>query len=79
VPEVALKELVKDHLFNAVATAAVLGGGATIIQNRVTLAQHDTRIERIEKLDESMEKLADELAVTRETLARVEARQEKTR
>lgn len=73
----ALKELVKDHLFNAVATAAVLGGGAAVIQNKVDLAKHDERIARIEKLDESMDKLADELAETRETLARVEARQEK--
>jgi len=74
---VALKELLKDHLVNAVATAAVLGGGAAIIQNKVDLAKHDERITRIEKLDESMDKLADELAETRETLARVEARQEK--
>lgn len=73
----ALKELLKDHLVNAVATAAVLGGGAAIIQNKVDLAKHDERITRIEKLDESMDKLADELAETRETLARVEARQEK--
>lgn len=73
----ALKELVKDHLFNAVATAAVLGGGAAVIQNKVDLAKHDERIARIEKLDESMDKLADELAETRETLARVETRQEK--
>lgn len=73
----ALKELIKDHLFNAVATAAVLGGGAAVIQNKVDLAKHEERIARIEKLDESMDKLADELAETRETLARVEARQER--
>lgn len=61
----------------AIATAAVLGGGATLIQDRVQLAQHETRLTRIEKLDDTMVKLTDELAETRLTLARVEAKQEK--
>jgi len=75
---VALKDL-KDHLLNAVAAAAVLGGGATLIQGKVDLAKHDARITRLERLDESMDKLTDELASTRETLASVKARQEATR
>lgn len=74
----ALKDL-KDHLLNAVAAAAVLGGGATLIQGKVDLAKHDARITRLERLDESMDKLTSELATTRETLASVKARQEASR
>ncbi|WP_152524699.1 hypothetical protein [Novosphingobium lindaniclasticum] len=73
----SLKDMLRDHLLPAVATAAVLGGGASIIQTKVDVAKHDERISRIEKLDATMDKLTGELAETRETLARVEARQER--
>lgn len=65
----------KEHLVQAVATAAILGGGAALIDTKVDLARHDERIARIEKLDESMELLQGELQTTREALARVEERQ----
>lgn len=73
----SIKDLIKEHLVFPVVTAVTLGGGAAIVQNRVELAQHDVRINRIEKLDESMSKLSDKLDETRETLATVKARQEK--
>lgn len=68
----------KDHLVTAGASAALLGGAAALIGTKVDIARHDERITRIEKLDESMVSLSKEMASTREALARVEARQEKT-
>lgn len=72
-----LKDFLSDRLVFPIVTAVTLGGGAAIVQNRVELAKHDVRIARIEKLDESMGKLSEKLDETRETLAKVEARQEK--
>jgi hypothetical protein len=68
----------KDQLVNGLAAAALLGGGAAVIDNRVDVARHDERLTRIESLDESMEKLTGEMGRTREQLARLEARQAPT-
>lgn len=66
----------KDHLMTAIATSAVLGGGTVVITTRVDLARHDERITRIENLSDEMDGLSKELAVTREQLAVVKAKQE---
>lgn len=72
----SLGTFLRENLFPAIATAAALGGGATVVQSRVDLASHDQRISRIEDLDKNMDELRDDLRETRETLIRVEARQQ---
>lgn len=67
---------IKDHLINAVLAAAVVGGGAAVVDTKVDVARHDERITRIEELDKSMDALRDELKVTRESLVRIEERQQ---
>lgn len=66
----------KDHLIEAVAAAALLGAGAQVVSNTVDLARQDTRIERVEALDAKIDKIADDAAATRETVARLEAKME---
>lgn len=61
----------KDQLITAVATAAILGGGGTLISTRVELGRHDERIERIETLTQEMSELRRELADTRVSLAEI--------
>lgn len=68
---------IRDHLIQAAGAALLIGGGATIIQTKVDVARHDERITRIEELDKSMDRLSEEVAKTREELARVSAKQEK--
>jgi hypothetical protein len=72
---VSFLTLLRENLIPAVATAAVLGGGATIIDNKVRISGHEERIKRIEELDKTMDELRGDLRETRETLVRVEARQ----
>jgi hypothetical protein len=69
---------IKDRLIEAVAAAALLGGGAQIITNTVDNAKQDTRIERVEKVDERLEQMQDDLTVTREAVVRLEAKMENT-
>jgi hypothetical protein len=73
----AIKDFVKDHILPPLGIAMLLGSGSAIIKATIDNATQDERISRIEKLDASMEKLGDELATSRETLAAVKARQEK--
>lgn len=68
---------IKTHLIQAGATALLVGGSAAVVQTKVDIARIDERVNRIERLDESMTTLARELATTREELARVSARQER--
>jgi proteasome assembly chaperone (PAC2) family protein len=69
---------IKDRLIEAAAAAALLGGGAQIITNTVDNAKQDTRIERVEKVDERLEQMQDDLTVTREAVVRLEAKMENT-
>lgn len=67
----------KDRLIEAVAAAALLGGGAQLVSNTVDIGKQETRIERIEELDNKIEKMADDVAETRETVVRLETKLEK--
>jgi hypothetical protein len=69
---------IKDRLIEAAAAAALLGGGAQIITNTVDNAKQDTRLERVEKVDERLEQMQDDLTVTREAVVRLEAKMENT-
>ena len=48
-----------------------------VMSNKVELAHQDERIQRIEKLDDSMTKLTTDLAATREQMAAINAKLEK--
>jgi len=61
----------RDHLVSAAAGAALLGGGATIISNKVDVSVLDTRVKNLEKLNGNIETLQSELAETRIELARI--------
>lgn len=58
----------RDSLITAAAGAAVLGGGASIITNRIGLAVANERIERLEDLNSNVKELRVELQRTREDL-----------
>jgi len=67
----------KDRLFEAAAAAALLGSGAQVVGNTVDIAKQDTRLARVEKLDERLENIQQNVAETRETVVRLETKLEK--
>jgi ribosomal protein L13E len=67
----------KDRLIEAAAAAALLGGGAQLVGNSVDIARQDTRLERVERLDERLEDIQRDVAETRETVVRLETKMEK--
>lgn len=69
----------KERLIEAVAAAALLGGGAQLVSNTVDNATQDTRIERLEKLDERLDDIATDVSETRETVVRLETKMENTK
>lgn len=66
-------ENLRDHVLQSVAAAALLGGGSLLINNSVGLARQDTRLERLERVDERLDSIQKDVAETRETVARLEA------
>lgn len=54
----------------AIASAALLTGGATIISNKVGVAVLDERVDRLETLNDNVDALRVELQKTREELLR---------
>lgn len=71
--------VLKERLIEAVAAASLLGGGGMVITNAVNDAKQDTRIEQIEELGPKLDKIADDVAETRETVARLETKMENTK
>ena len=66
----------KFRLIEATAAAALLGGGAQVVNNSVEQARIETRVERLEKLDERLVDIQRDVSTTRETVARLEAKLE---
>lgn len=66
----------KDRLIEAAAAAALLGGGAQVINTAIDVGQHDVRIGRLERLDERLDTIAKDVSETRETVIRLEAKSE---
>jgi hypothetical protein len=60
----------RDHIGLALASAAMLGGGATIISNKLNIAVLEERVDRLEDLNANVVKLREELQLTREELIR---------
>lgn len=67
----------KDRIIEAAAAAALLGGGAQVISTTIDVAKHDERLERVEKIDDRMEIIQQEVSETREAVARLETKLEK--
>lgn len=59
-----------ENLLIALASAALLGGGATVVANMIGIAVLNERVTRLEELNGSVEELQDELKKTREELLR---------
>lgn len=60
----------RDHLLTAMASAALLGGGATIITNKVAIGELSVRVAALEELGGKIDGLREDLQKTREELAR---------
>lgn len=52
----------RDHLISAAAGAALLGGGATIVATKVSVAVHEQRIGQLEGLSEDIKGLRNDIA-----------------
>jgi chaperonin cofactor prefoldin len=65
---------IRDHLIQSIAAATLLGGGAMLVNGSVDNAKQDTRIERLERLDDRLETIQKDVSETRETVARLEAK-----
>jgi hypothetical protein len=66
----------KDHLIQALATAALLGGGATVIQSKVDNARQDTELASQRQAMEAIPEIQKDVRATREDIAAMKARQE---
>lgn len=69
----------KEYIINAVAATVAVGAGGAIITNKVEIARHDERIQRIEKLDDKMDNLSERLDRFSVDIARVQTKQEDDR
>ena len=66
----------RDHVMQSVAAAALLGGGSLLVGGAVQNAEQDTRIERLERLDDKIDDISKNVAETRESVVRLEAKME---
>jgi len=64
----------KDHLITAVTTAAVLGGGSTLVGLKINDARQDEQIEAAAK---ALPEIQKDVRATRDAVIRLEAKQEK--
>lgn len=67
---------IKQHLAEAVAAAALLGGGAQLVMNTVDIGRHDERLSDVEALNNNVQELRDELADTKVLLVEVRTTQQ---
>lgn len=65
---------IKDHLITAVSTAAVLGGGSTLIGLKINDAKQDQQIEAAAR---ALPEIQKDVRATRDAVIRLEAKQEK--
>jgi len=59
----------KDHLVSAAAGAALLGGGATIITNKVDLAANNQKIESLQVIAEDIRDIKGDVQRTKTDVA----------
>lgn len=72
-------QALKDHLIQSAAAAALLGGGSLVVTNTIDVGKQESRIARLEKIDDRLEDLQKNVADTRETVIRLETRMENPR
>lgn len=68
---------IRDHLFQVIAGAAVLGGGGMLVTNQVSLARQDERIKTIEAIPATLDEIKKAQATTNERLMAIETKLEK--
>lgn len=66
----------KDHLIQALATAALLGGGAAVVDAKVDNARQDVELKAAAEILPEIQK---DVRETREVVIRLEAKQERQR
>ena len=69
----------KSYLINALAAAALLGGGATVIDAKVTNARQDAEITATAEALKAIPEIQKDVRETRDTVIRLEAQQGKDR
>lgn len=62
----------RDHVVQALAVAALVGGGATLIDAKVDNARQDSEIAAASKL---LPKIEEDVRITRETVIRLEEKE----
>jgi hypothetical protein len=65
---------IKEHVINAVAAAAAIGVGSTVLSVKTNDARQDTRIERLETLQTSVDGLRGDLERVDKHLSQVDGR-----
>jgi hypothetical protein len=68
----------RDHLFQLVAGAAVLGVGTATMTNLVSDARQSEKIERLEEIAPKLDKMLEKQAEANERLGRIEGKLEVT-
>lgn len=68
---------IKDRLFEAAATAVLLGGGAQVMSLTAEQARQSARIENVERIDDHIEGIRKDVSETREAVVRLETKLEK--
>lgn len=59
----------KEHLVSAVAGAALLGGGATVIGNKVMLADHDRQLDNVTAMAADLREIKSDMNDTKTDVA----------
>lgn len=66
----------RDHIVQAIAGAALLGGGVVLIDSKVENARQDERIKVVEAMPEKLDKIIEGQLTTNERLTKIETRLE---
>lgn len=69
----------RDHIFEVIAGAAVLGMGTATATGMVSNARQDTKIENLERLEPKLDKIIEAQSATNDRLTRIEAKLEDDR
>jgi septal ring factor EnvC (AmiA/AmiB activator) len=72
-------DIIKDHLIQSIAAAAMLGGGTMVLTAHTDLARQEVRIERLEKMDGDIHEIRTDMRDTRESVARLEQHMKETK
>lgn len=66
----------RDHIFEVIAGAALVGMGTATITGVASNARQDTKIENLERLEPKLDKIIEAQSATNDRLTRIEAKLE---